>query len=170
MRNHWNVVNDGTIVVSNTPETLWQNAITYFKWCDENPIISKTTVTSGKEAGKKFENEHIRPYSLKAFCLHCGVLEEYIASVKNNSDPTSLFYIVVSRIVYLIYIQNMELATVGVFNPIFTAKVLNLENERPPEEQITVNVVSGLPSLPRSENAVLENLKIERGEIINREM
>ena len=38
---HWQIVNNNRHVVSNTPQELWNNAVEYFKWNDENPIKTK---------------------------------------------------------------------------------------------------------------------------------
>jgi hypothetical protein len=166
-QHHWQVVNSGRIVVSNTPETLWADACEYFKWCDENPIKVKKTLSSGKGAGTTATQEHPRPYSVKGLCLHCGITEEYLKDVRATKDERSLYFIVVSKIMYIIYVQNLELATVGVYNPIFTAKVLNMETDDTPTTAITVNVVGGLPALSSTENEVLEKLELE--ELITKE-
>lgn len=160
--NHWEVVNNGGIVVSNTPEELWANACAYFKWCDENPLKTKRTITSGKTAGNKVEDENPRPYSIKGLCLHCGILEEYMRDIRNSKDKQSLYYIVVSKIMYIIYIQNLELATVGVFNPIFTSKVLNMDKDDTPTSAVRVEIVTqGIPELLNSENEILRKLELE---------
>jgi hypothetical protein len=165
MQNHWEIVNSGKTTVSNSAEELWQNAIAYFSWCDQNPIKIKRTITSGKEVGKQVETETPRPYSVKGLCLHCGILEEYLRDIRRSKDQGSLYYIVVSKIMYLIYIQNVELATVGVFNPIFTAKMLNIGEDDAPAQAITINVVTDLPTLSNSEKEVLEKLEAEKVEI-----
>lgn len=161
MQHHWELVNRGHIVVSSSAEELWINAVEYFKWCDENPIMSNITLTSGKEAGRVVNKRSIRPYSVKGMCLHCGILEEYIRDVRSNKDQSSLYYSVVSKILYIIYIQNLEMATVGEFNPIFVAKVLNMEKDDSAPGAIRVNIAQGLPELSKSENEVLEKLESE---------
>ena len=170
MEHHWQVVNSGRINVSTSAEEMWANATRYFEWCDTNPIKVKRTLTSGKEAGKKVDLEQPRPYSIKGLCLHCGILEEYISDLRQTKDKTSLYYIVISKILYIVYIQNLELATVGVFNPIFTAKVLNMENTDTPVSAIRIDIVNGLPALSKSENEILEKLDLKNGELKEREV
>lgn len=165
--NHWEIVNGSSNIISNSPESLWENAIKYFKWSDDNPIISKRTLTSGKEAGKRVTIESRRPYSIKALCIHCNILEEWLRDIRQSKDKSSDFYIVVSKILYLIFIQNLEGATVNEFNPIFVAKVLNMEKDDTPTSAITVNVVNGIPELSTSENEILEKLEIENAKIQN---
>jgi hypothetical protein len=162
---HWEIVNSGRIVVSNTPEELWENAVDYFAWCDMNPIVSKITITAGKGTGDQVNKSSRRPYSIKGLCLHCGILEEYIRDVRSIKDRQSLYYSVVSKILYIIYIQNLEMATIGEFNPIFVAKVLNMEKDDVPNNPVKIHVVQGLPELSKSENEILEKLESENGKL-----
>ena len=165
MANHWEVVNAGRIRVSSEPEDLWDNACEYFKWCDENPIETKKTLTSGKEAGKIVVDVQTRPYSKKGLCIHCGILEEYLNDLRQIKDRESLWYIVVSKILYIIYVQNLELATLGVFNPIFVSKVLGMEKDDTPTSGIKIQIVQGLPELSVSENEILEKLESENRDL-----
>lgn len=162
---HWEIVNSnrGRYTQSNSPETLWINACSYFKWCDDNPIITKRTITQGKQTGTRADIEQKRPYTIKALCLHCNIIEEYLRSIRESKDKGNEYYIVVSKILYIIYTQNLEEAMNGNFSPIMTAKVLNLEKEdTTTPAAITVNVVTqGIPELSNSENEILEKLELE---------
>lgn len=158
---HWQLVNASTITVSNTAEDLWSNATEYFKWCDEHPIEIKKTLVSGKEAGKIVLTETPRPYSVKGLCIHCGILQEYIRDIQQTKDKSSKYYMVISTILYLIFVQNQELAMIGVYNPVFTQRVLNMDKDDTPVSAITVNVVHGLPQLSNSESEVLEKLDLD---------
>ncbi len=160
MHNHWEVLRFDKIV-SSTAEGLWEDAIAYFKWCEDHPIINKITIKTGKDTGKKVTEELTRPYNLKALCIHCGIDEDYIRTVRSTIDKKDMYYIVLSKILYIIYIQNLELATVGVFNPIFTAKMLGMDKEEAPSGSVKIEFVGGLPELSNSENEVLEKLEAE---------
>lgn len=161
MTNHWEIVDRGDIVVSSSPEGLWYQAAAYFKWSDENPIVTKATLKSGREAGTTVKEEHIRPYSIKALCLHCGITEEWLRDIRASKDKSSLYYIVVSKILYIIYIQNLEMATIGQYSPVFTARVLNMEKDDTPVGGVKVEIVGGLPELSKSENEILSRLESE---------
>lgn len=163
MEHHWEVVAAG-VVAANTPQELWQQACDYFKWCDEHPIVNTKTITSGKTAGGEYKDRTIRPYNLKAFCLHAGLTEQYVRDIRNSKDEGSEYYHVISRVLYIIYVQNHELATVGVFNPIFTAKVLNVGQDDTPAAPIKIEVVNSEMELSSSENEVLEKLELENGD------
>lgn len=168
MSQHWKIVHNNRNVVSNTPEQLWDNAVRYFQWCDDNPISNKITITAGKEAGQRVVSEKTRPYTIKALCIHCNIDEDYIKDIRATKKSDSEYYIVVSKILYIIYTQNLENAMVENFNPGFTAKVLNMEKEETPSGVLTINHVYNspldgkkLPELSDSENAVLEKLDFE---------
>lgn len=160
---HWEIVNSGQGISSNTAVDLWNNACKYFKHCDDNPIVVKRTLTQGKGSGTKVEVEEPRPYSIKALCLHCNILEDYLHDVRKSRDKDNEYFVVVSKILYIIYVQLEEYAITGIFNPIFTAKRLNLDKEDTTTPAvITVNVVTqGIPELSNSENEILEKLESE---------
>lgn len=158
---HWEIINQGNIKVSNTPQELWLNAVEYFRYCDDNPIKLKQTIRAGKGAGTKMEIENQRPYTVKGLCLHCGILEDYIRDVRQSKNESNEYYIVISKILYVIYVHNEELATIGVYSPIFTAKRLNMDSEEVPNKAIRVEIVNGLPTLSKSENEILEKLELE---------
>lgn len=155
---------DPTKTISSlTAHDIWALAIEYFKWSDSNPIKIKKSISSGKGAGTHYYDEQPRPYSLKAFCVHSGLIEDYLADIRRTKREDSDYYIVVSKIMYIIYIQNSDLAQVGVYSPIFTSKLLGLDAEpERPDKPITVQVVQGLPSLSRSENEVLKSIEMEK--------
>ena len=146
---------------SETPEQLWELACRYFKWADENPIEVEKTLVSGKEAGRKVTENLVRPYSIKALCLFCNISEEYLLSLRELRDKTSLYHIVASKILYVVYTQAYEYAQVGVFNPIFTMKVLGMDKEDTGHRSIQVNIVQGLPELASSEEEVLQQIEEE---------
>ena len=74
-----------------------------------------------------------------------------------------------SKILYIIYTQNLEYAQTEIFNPILTAKVLNIERKDEDEGggTIKVEVISNtldgkrIPELSNTENEILEKLELE---------
>ena len=158
---HWEVVQSGRITVANTAEELWLNACKYFLWCKQNPIITKKRINVGKDAGTAYNEETTRPFTIKGLCIHCGIVEEYLSDIRQTKNKDSEYYIVVSKIMYIIYTQNAELATIGVFNPIFTSKMLNMEQDDTPQGSVRIEIVPGLPVLAKSENEILEKIELE---------
>lgn len=159
-RNHWELPSRITVTV----QDLWTNALEYFKWCDANPVRFKRTVTQGKEIGRKVEVEKIRPYSLKALCLHCGVTEEYIKDLM-SAPKDSEAYLVVGRILTNIYVQIYELAMVGEISPVLAGKVLNMDTQDDGPQKVVIEYVGDLPKLAKTENEILEQLEIQNGEL-----
>jgi hypothetical protein len=166
---HWKVIAGGGVVVSRTADDLWENAIAYFKWCDDHPIKSPKTVYVGRQAGAEITERYNRPYSVKGLCLHCGITEEYLRDIRAQKDRTSLYYLVISRILYIIYTQNYELAAVGVLNAQFISKALNMGGEETTPSPIKVEILTGMPELSSSENEILEKLELEK-EILKRDI
>ncbi len=164
---HWEMVNNQlTKVISSTAEDLWNNACNYFQWCDNNPITVPKVLLNGAKAGETVYYKYKRAYSVKAMCLHCNVPEEYIKDIRNSKANDDYFH-VVSKILYIIYSNNLEGAMVDIFNPVFTARVLGMEKEEQTTSAVTVHVVQGLPELSNSENEILEKLELENQNLKN---
>lgn len=158
----WQIVQMSADIISSTPEQLFDNAMKYFEWSDNNPITTKKKILNGAKAGESVEVDHPRPYTIKNLCLFCNISEEYLVDCRNSTDKTSPYYVVATKIMYLVYAQNMEMAMLDIFNPIFTAKVLNMEKEEAPSSGVRVEIVNGLPELLDSEIKVLEKLESEK--------
>lgn len=165
---HWKVINAGGRQISSTPEQLWKQAVDYFKWCDENPITSKRTLTSGKTQGEKVTVEYKRPYSIKAMCLHCNISERYITDIQDTHSKDSEYYVIMEKILMIIYTQNLEGAIVDIYNPIMVSKILNMDKGTNDEvKKIQVEVITNTPKLENSENEVLKKLSSEKVQILN---
>jgi len=159
----WQFVDPLKTVVSTTAEDIWRMAMEYFQWSDENPLKVKKTINTGKDAGKPYYDENPRPYSLKAFCIHSGLIEDYLIEIRKTKREDSDYYKVITKILYIIYVQNSDLAQVGVYNPIFTSKLLGMDNDNDkPIKAIQVTVVQGLPSLSSTEAEVVEKIELEK--------
>ncbi len=150
-------------IMSNTPEQLWENAMSYFRWCKDNPIEIKKTALSGKDAGKKFLVELPVMYTIKGLCLHCNVLEEYLKDMRMAKETAPDWYIAVSKILYIIHDQNMTYAALDLFNPILVGRLHNIEKDDTPAGNIVIQHVQYLPELSKSEDEVLKKLESENG-------
>lgn len=158
---HWMIIKAGGVEVSDTAESLWDKSWKYFQWCDNSPIIDTKIITQGAKTGSTLTSKYKRPYTIKGLCLHCGIFEEYLRDIRQTKNKDSLYYQVVSRIYYIIHTQNLELAMVGLINPVITSKVLALDKDDVPTGTIRVEVITGLPVLSESESEVLEKLEAE---------
>jgi hypothetical protein len=151
-------------IISDTPQTLYKNAISYAKWCQDNPITSKRKQLTGKNAGSDIVIEYPRPLTIKGLCLHCNIDEEYIMDIRNMKDKENPYYVAMIKVLYMIYTQNAEGAMVGIYESGFTAKMLNIEKEEMPTGVVKVEHINELPELLDSENAILEKLDLENPE------
>lgn len=164
----WRIVGNGGIKVYDNAEELWRKAEAYFEWCDSEPITSKRTIQSGKGVGTKVDIENVRPYSLKGLCLFCGINETWLKDIAGGTDKNSIWFLVVEKIMYVIYNQNVEGAYVDLFNPIMVSKILGLDKPEDNSGKITrVEIVDSLSGkLATSENEILKNLNYKKLESI----
>lgn len=167
-KEHWQLINEGAVQVSNTPQQLWEQAINYFKWNDEHPIIAKRTLTSGKTQGMEIPISFKRPYSIKAMCLHCNISERYIKDIMNTNSSDNEWFIIMEKILMIIYTQNLEGAIVDLYNPIMISKVLNMDKEQGETDRaVKVEIVdSRSDRLYNSEREVLEKLDFQKVEVL----
>lgn len=172
---HWKVVNsykNAAQAITTTPEQIWELACNYFEWCDENPITAKRTLTSGKTQGEKVTVEFKRPYTVKGFCLHSRMSERYIKDMSESMTKESDWYIVIERILTIIYNQVLEGALVDVYNPIMASKLLNMDKEADPGSSVVrVEIVSATSNtLSNSENDVLKKLDFGKVESLKEKL
>ena len=142
-----------------TPEQLIQMAADYFRWCEMNPIFAKRTLTGGKQVGEKVEFEFVRPFEIKAFCIHCGINERFINDIKDTYQKHDPWYIAMEKILMIIYNQNLEGAIVDMYNPIMISKVLKMDSpDNSNLAKIQVEIINSGPRLEQTENSVIQNL------------
>lgn len=156
---HWEKMS----ITHHDEKSLWDNALSYFAWCKDNPIELKKKLMSGNQAGTDTTVTKIRPYSLKALCLHCGLTEDFFRDLRNTKDKDSLYYQVATRILYNIWVQNYEMGLIDEYNSIMVMKVLGMDKEEVQVGAIKVEIVPGLPQLSESENEILAKLESEKG-------
>lgn len=159
---HWQKVELKGEPIDMLPEDLWRMAQSYFKWCDDNPILTKRVISTGKDAGTRVDEERVRPYTIKGLCLHCDIFESYLKSMMEIKETGSEYSKVVEKIYYVIHIQIMEYAITGIFSPILCAKLLNLDNGiEENNKPIIVNITAGTPELSTSESEIIKKLELE---------
>ena len=120
-----------------TPKELWQKAIDYFKWCDENPWIKleqlrKPTVTIDNEGNEVLhtiaEIPTQRPYTIAGFCIFCECSRDWWNKLRDNKNNE--FFRVIARIDDIIYNQKFEGAAVGAFNANIISRDLGLTDKK----------------------------------------
>lgn len=103
---------------------LWEAAMEYFEWCDNNPWIKKDWV--GKDADE-VNRPTARPYTLSGLCLYLGCNSAYFRTFKAQlPEGEEDFNTVITRIEETLYTQKFEGAAVGAFNANIIARDLGL--------------------------------------------
>lgn len=162
-KEHWEHIYENKVSTFTTGKQLYEQGMEYFQWCKDNPIEIEKKAMSGKEIGKAVTIRKTRPYTVIHLCLHLGIVPEYLKDMCRLSNKNNEFYHAAISLVNIIRGQNIEMAMVDEFNPIFTANILGLQKEEAPSGGIKVEIVA-LPAsltLSNSENSLLEKIKEE---------
>lgn len=107
-----------------TPEDLWNAAVEYFQWCEQNPII---------EGGwGKSKREILRAFTITGLCYYLDCNSQYLKTFKAQLNPEGKdaegFNTVITRIEEVIYTQKFEGAAAGIFNHNIIARDLGLKD------------------------------------------
>ena len=113
------------------PEELWDEAVKYFQWVEDNPLYEAVTIQRGitiedEEGNKKIEYfakaPKMRAMTIKAFCLFADITHTTWDNYKANKD----FVAIVTRIEDIIYSQKFEGASASLLNHNIIARELGL--------------------------------------------
>lgn len=113
------------------PDLLWEAALEYFQWCDDNPIMVHDFI--GKEGRSDYREKH-RPYTIAGFCIYIDSSREWWNKFKDRAS--SDFLQVLTRIEEIMYQNKFDGATVGIFNANIIARDLGLAEKS--ESKVTV--------------------------------
>lgn len=121
--------------VIQSPKALWENAIQYFEWCTDNPLLETEQAKSTAKPAKNDDGNIVFPPNtihlpkMRAFtkgglALACGLNAwEEIHNLKTVSKD---FSEVITRIETAIYEQKFTGAAAGFLNPNIIARDLGL--------------------------------------------
>lgn len=119
-----------------SPELLWEAATEYFKWVDENPLTKSDWV--GKD-GDEVTRKLGRPYTLHGLCLYLGCDPSYFRTFKSTiHEKDKDFLAVIHAIENVVYTQQYDGASVGIFNHNIIARALGLVDKQ--ESKVESNV------------------------------
>lgn len=120
-----------------SPELLWEAAVEYFKWCDDNPMIEYDY--RGKDA-TPVEIKKPIPYTMQGLCfyLDCNVFyfNQFEKAIKErkaegkSKDTDEGFSLVISRIRDFMFNQKLSGAAAGLFNANIIARELGLSDKQ----------------------------------------
>lgn len=111
-----------------TPKLLWEAALEYFQWCEDNPILEDDV--RGKDA------DHVnisrrRPYTIHGLCIYLDCCVNYFRNFKTTkTGKKSDFIAITTRIEQMIYDQKFSGASVGIFNHNIIARDLGLADKK----------------------------------------
>lgn len=134
------------------PQDLWNDALLYFEWCDENPVDAPINVIrykkekhgGSKEMKKQDQQENIsRPYTLYGFCAFTGITKWSSFKAKMTNPEKVLrwqeFEDVILTIENVIASQQIDGAMTGVFKENLTARLNGLADKNQQEISGEIN-------------------------------
>lgn len=119
-----------------SPKLMWEAAVEYFEWCDENPFIKIEQGKGGRwtdEDGEKTSAPELvelpvkRPYTLIGLCLYLDCSTSYFRTFKSTQkEDKQGFLTVIAKIEETIYEQKFGGAAAGFFNANIISRDLGL--------------------------------------------
>lgn len=104
-----------------TPDDLWEAAVKYFKWVDDNPLQEHKVFHSQGMVTKTYEKK-LRPMSLQRLCSYINIDYSNYTRYRDREEFAS----VCETIDGIIRENKFEGAAAGFFNPNIIARDLGL--------------------------------------------
>lgn len=123
--NYWQLVENPGRPRKYQPDELWQKAIEYFQWCDENPWKEAVLV---QRIEKIVSLPKARPYTEGGFKLFANISNETWANYCSGSNEYKDFLEISHAIKETIRTQKFEGAAAGFFNANIIARDLGLRD------------------------------------------
>ncbi len=117
-----------------TSEALWEEAVKYFDWVEENPL-KEEKVFHAQGVITKAEVSKMRAMTIAAFCLFADISYQTFENYKKEED----FFEVITRIDGIIRSQKFEGAAGDLLNANIIARDLGIK-EHQQIEQTNVNI------------------------------
>lgn len=127
-------------------QELWNDALLYFEWCDNNPVDAPVNIIrykkekkgGTKEMKKQDQQENVsRPYTLYGFCAFTGITVWSKFKAKYTDPEKYLhwdeFEDVIKTIENVIASQQIDGAMTGVFRENLTARLNGLAEKNQQE-------------------------------------
>lgn len=119
-------------------EKMWTDAQSYFEYMDMNPL--KITDWVGGMA-KEIKRIKPLPYTIEGYCQHIGVTHQWFYAFKARKDLSPEFMAVIRAIEEVIYRQQYEGATVGLFQHNIIARKLGLAEVSKIEAEVKAETI-----------------------------
>lgn len=117
--------NPGAKKTFETPRELWDAAVEYFEWCDENPWYRNEAAKAGDHFGENVKIATARPYTFGGLCIFLDIDEQTFANYRKREGYEEFFGIA-NKISRIIDTQQFEGAVVGCFKENIIARKLGL--------------------------------------------
>lgn len=119
-----------------TPQLLWEAAVEYFEWCEENPLKEEKVFNYQGDIVRANISK-IRAMTLSGLCLYLKCNEGYFRTFKSQLPKGEQdFNAVISEIEAVIYNQKFQGAAADLLNANIIARDLGLSDKQ--EIQSTV--------------------------------
>ena len=117
-------------------EDLWREALAYFDWCDDNPIMTnnkRKKSRSETSESQSMEQEPVsRPYTLDGLCLWCNILTPWATFKRDctrRSDAED-FAIVINACEQCVRDQQVTGAIIGLYSERLTARLNGITDKQ----------------------------------------
>jgi len=104
-----------------TPETLWNEAVEYFEWIEENYLIEEKGYSYMGEVTKE-EFKKIRAMTVVGFCLYADITQETFYAYERDNDYSDI----IKAIKNIIYEQKFTGAAADLLNANIISRELGL--------------------------------------------
>lgn len=111
-----------------TPEELWNKAVEYFEWCEENPWLKHEAIKSGQNCGELVQVPCERPYSIGAFCVFANISQVTFLNYATK-EGYETYFTICSHIKEIIDKQHFEGGMIGAYNANIVTRKLGLKEQ-----------------------------------------
>lgn len=111
------------------PDTLWQKAMDYFEWVEQNPLYECKPFAFQGDVTKE-SIPKMRAMTEMAFCLFAGITDETFRNYKSGNEEYKEFFGVAKMIEQVIYNQKFEGAAADLLNSNIIARDLGLTDKQ----------------------------------------
>ena len=118
---YWQLAKNFVKPRSYQPDELWQKAIDYIEWNENNPLKEKKVFGTGYSATV----DKMRAMSISAFCNYADISRDTFNEYEKQND----FSEVCKRIKQIIYQQKFEGAAADLLNPSIVAREIGLADK-----------------------------------------
>ena len=123
-----------------TPAELWEKAVQYFEWCDNNIFTSEEETETPKGLIYK-QTKHKRPYTWQGFYSFIGGNDLKAYRQKNEFNK------IITHIGNIMFEQKFSGASAGIFNSSIISKELGLIEKKEVKQETTKLKIKGLDKL-----------------------